>query len=422
MVEPTTVQAQVLAVVRSSKRSRVRAWTGWLVGVLLVVATAGGIGVWRWRASAEAEPRYISASSKRGDLQATITATGSLEALGQVEVGAEVSGRIAAVHVDFNDRVKAGQVLCELDPEQWRAARKQAAAQLQASLAEANSRKASRAKAELALTRARALADKGLVAQQELELAIEADAQSFEAMHAALAQVELARASLESAETSLAKTTIVSPIDGVVLSRTVEPGQTVAATFAAPVLFTLARDLTQMELHIDIDEADIPMVAEGQRAWFTVDGHAGREFPAELTSIHNIATTQDNVVTYEAVLKVDNGALALRPGMTATVTIVTAERSDATLVPNAALRFTPPSEIEQRQFGMPMFGQRPAAPAADEDETALLPNQAIVWVPGTPPRPVQIEVGLTDGEWTEVLGGDLAADAEVLVDVITKKR
>ncbi|MCA9620941.1 MAG: efflux RND transporter periplasmic adaptor subunit, partial [Myxococcales bacterium] len=309
-----------------------------------------------------------------------------------------------------------------LDPEQLAANRAQARAQLAANQANLQSSIASAREAKLTVERSEAMAKKGLLSQQELDAARASAARADAARLAAVAQVNLAQASLESAETSLRKTKIVSPIDGIVLSRNVEPGQTVAASFQAPVLFTIAKDLTAMELRINVDEADVGRVKEGQAATFTVDAYPARTFPAKLRAIHNIATTVDNVVTYEAVLDVENDDGALRPGMTATVTIVTATRDDVLLVPNSALRFTPPSEIRAGGGGPRLFSgkQDPKKKAEQEKEAkdALLPT---VWtLDGREPKAIRLEVGMSDGQFSEVLKGDVNAGDDLLVDIIEK--
>jgi HlyD family secretion protein len=408
---------------RTIGKGHARGARKWLLraGLLLVVlGVVAGVIVWRRKSQAAAGgPSYVTEPAKRGNLRALVTATGNLRALDQVDVGAEVSGTILSVAVDFNDLVKKGDVLCELDPEQLSASRDQARAQLTASQADLQSRIASAKEAKLTAERSRELQTKGLISSQELEAAVAAAARADAARTAAVAQVNLAQASLKSAETALRKSKIVSPIDGIVLSRTVEPGQTVAASFQAPVLFTLARNLTQMELRINVDEADIGRVHEGQAASFTVDAYPARTFPAKLQAIHNIATTVDNVVTYQAVLVVDNEDKALRPGMTATVTIVTATRDDVLLVPNAALRFTPPEAIHGDRGGPRLFsGKRDPkekAEAEKEAKEALLPT---VWtLSAGKPTPHRLEIGMSDGEHSEVVKGDVEAGDELLVDM-----
>jgi HlyD family secretion protein len=403
--------ARVIEPLRKGRRWRL-ARILFVVAALVAIAAAGYV----FSRPRGAGPQYVSVAARRGDLQARVVATGTLQALDQVQVGAEVSGRVLRVNVDFNDRVRSGQVLCQLDPEQWRAAVKQATAQLSANEAALARSRAAKQEVDLALDRTRLLVPEGLATRQALEAATSAALRAQAEVELALAQVAVADAALQSALTSLEKTTIRAPMDGIVLSRAVEPGQTVAATLAAPVLFVLARDLAQMELRINVDEADIGQVGPGQAASFSVDTYPGRRFPARLSSIHNIATTQNNVVTYEARLQVDNSDLALRPGMTATVDIITAERRGVLLVPNAALRFTPPALIESSRGGpVPIFGRRAPAPRA----TTAVPTGPRVWVRGEAgPVARQIQPGMTDGEWTEVTGGDIQEGDDVLTDIV----
>lgn len=326
-----------------ARRTRVRriAWA------LAVVAAVAAIMLWRAQGRANAAPRYVTTPVERGDLAVTVTATGTLSALDTVEVSSEVSGRVAEVRVDYNDRVRSGQVLAVLNPEQAQARAQEAAAQVEAASAALVRARATAEEARRKLARAQELADAGLLSKDELDTA-QATARRAEAdVGSAAAQTTVARASLDDVRSALRKTTILSPIDGIVLSRSVEPGQTVAASFQAPVLFTLARDLTQMRLVVAVDEADVGKVREGNPATFTVDAYPGRTFPSRVDSLRNVAKTDQNVVTYEAVLAVDNDDLALRPGMTATANVVTEEKRGVLMVPNAALRFTPPDVLAQ---------------------------------------------------------------------------
>jgi HlyD family secretion protein len=330
----------------------------WLKPVLWIAALAlllAGFLVWRARGADDGAPSYVTAPVERGDLTVTVTATGTLEALDTVEVGSEVSGRVLAVHVDFNDRVTAGQILATLDPEQARARADEASAQVAAASAGLVRAQATAAEAQQNLARTRRLAESGVLSSQELDGAEATAQRSAAEVASARAQASVAQASLVSARSALEKTAVRSPIDGVVLARSVEPGQTVAASLQAPVLFTLARDLGQMTLHVDVDEADVGKVREGAEATFTVDAHPGREFPSQVVSLRNVATTDQNVVTYEAVLAVENRELLLRPGMTATAMIQAERKADVLLVPNAALRFTPP-EVTTAEGGGPRGG------------------------------------------------------------------
>lgn len=415
---PATPAGEILDTIGAG-RGRARRWI-WRGLIAVAVAAVAAVIVWQTRGDDGPTTRYVATAARRADLRATVEATGTVKAVDQVEVGAEISGTIIRVSADFNDRVEAGQVLCEIDPERNAALVAQARAQLAAAQAELANREASQIEAESALERARAMAAAEILSSAELENAQAAAARAEAATRAAAAQIKLARANLDAAEINLRKTKIRSPIDGVVLYRSVEPGQTVAASLQTPVLFTLARDLTKMELEIDIDEADVSRVREGQKATFTVDAFPERRFAAVVESIHNLSTVVDNVVTYRAVLAVDNADLLLRPGMTATVSIVTAERTDALLIPNAALRFTPPSKI-QRNRQVPRFlriGRQQNARHQRRD--AHPTRESVVWVlrAGEPVQ-ISVEIGMTDGDWTEVVGGALEAGDEVLTDVAT---
>jgi len=267
------------------------------------------------------------------------------------------------------------------------------------------------------------LLSKGLSSQENLDIA-EAAFKRAEASRAiAAAQVIQAEAVLDAEQTALSKAVIRSPIDGIVLKRSIEPGQTVAASFQAPVLFTLAEDLTKMELHVDIDEADVGQVRVGQSASFTVDAYPDRRFPGKILKVYNAPQVVQDVVTYEAILAVDNSALLLRPGMTATADIIVKRVEDALLVPNAALRFTPPAQGDSRGSNRPLL---PGPPLPEKDlSRAIVPGQAQqrVWtLEAGRPVMVPLTIGVTDGRMTEVVEGDLAAGMPLLVDVVRAAR
>jgi HlyD family secretion protein len=330
----------------SGARAR-RTWLRRGVWVLVALALLAGLAWWRARGRAERAPRYVTTPVERGDLAVTVTATGTLSALDTVEVSSEVSGRVSEVLVDYNSLVKKGQLLAVLNPEQAQARAQESAAQVEAAGASLRKARASAEEANVKLKRAKELSAAGLISKDDLDTA-EATARRAQAdVGSAAAQVTVSRASLDDARSALRKTSVVSPIDGIVLSRTVEPGQTVAASLQAPVLFTLARDLTKMKLVVSIDEADVGKVHEGDPARFTVDAFPGRSFHSRVEQLRNIAKTDQNVVTYEAVLSVANDDLSLRPGMTATANIIAEEKTAVLLVPNAALRFTPPDVLAQ---------------------------------------------------------------------------
>ena len=377
------------------RRGRARRWA-WRLGALLVLGllVAGGIAIYR-RVTRPALVEYRTAAVTRGDVEAMVDATGTVEPVRTVAVGPEVSGRIVAVHADFNDQVREGDVLVEIDPLPVEARRTEGQARLQAALAGMQQARATLADARRTLARYEPLEGTGAISGRELDTARNAVAQGAAQVANAQAQIALARASLASVATDLERTTIRSPVNGVVLTRSAEPGQAVAASFQPPVLFTIAQDLAHMELRLAVDEADIGRVAVGQSAHFTVDAFPDRTFTAQATSVRNAAETVQGVVTYEVVLGVDNAEGLLRPGMTASAHIVTSRTERALIVPNAALRFTPPEHT---------------APTSGPT----------VWVRSTPlaePSPRAVERGITDGQLTAI-EGPLEVGDEVLVDVV----
>jgi len=340
-----TAAADLAAIVKQGRHGRLRKIA---VRVLVIAAIAGALVAairwWRHR-GASAPIAYQTAPLERGALTVSVTATGTLEARNVVAVGSEVSGRIRRILVTDNARVTKGQPLAQIDPEilaaqldQARAARDQAAAQV---------RQARATLRETAQLRARdkALYARGVVSQQELESAVAAAARAEAATSLADASLRQATANEKVAATNLTKTEIRSPIDGIVLSHTIEEGQTVVAAFQTPVLFQIAEDLHELELSVDVDEADIGKVREGQRAKFTVAAYADRAFDATVITVHNASRVVDRVVSYEAELAVNNSDLALRPGMTATAQIVVEQLRDELVVASQALRFTPPNVV-----------------------------------------------------------------------------
>jgi len=397
-VDPELARTLGLGRSRTARRWLVRA--GLLVGLALLAA---GFVIWRQAVAKGRLPDYQTAVVKRGDLSVVVSATGTLQPLNQVEVGAEISGRILRVLVDYNDQVKRGQVLAELDTEQLRARRDEGLAQLNAAQAQLEQARASALEGQQHLKRTRELAANGAVTARELELAVAAGARADAALASARAQVAIAIASLSSVKTNLTRARVLSPIDGVVLARRVEPGQTVVAAFQAPVLFTIAEDLTRMRLHLDVDEADIGRVHEGQHATFTVDAYPDVPFDARLVMIRNAPRSVQGVVSYEAVLTVDNPERLLRPGMTATAEIRTEAVKGALLVPNAALRFVPPDS-------RPRMG--PGGAKVQENHGAR------VWrMEAGKPVPVPVKTGVSDGTLTELRGAPFPEGTLLAVDV-----
>ncbi|MCI5142585.1 MAG: efflux RND transporter periplasmic adaptor subunit, partial [Candidatus Electrothrix sp. ATG1] len=286
------------------------------------------------------------------NLVVTVTATGTLEPTNKVDVGSEISGKIEAVTVDFNDMVSEGQVLARLDVSRLKAQVKQTEASQQAAKAKVLQAKATIDETGSKLRQLKKvykLSNGKMPSRTDMDAAQAAYSRAKANLASAEAGVAEVQARLDIIRTDMVKAEIISPVNGIVLSRKIEKGQTVAASLNAPVLFELAEDLTKMELHVAVDEADIGQVRKGQEAEFTVDAYPERKFSAVISLVHFAATTTNNVVTYETVLVVDNTDLALRPGMTATAEIVVRQVENALTVPNAALRFTPPSPEKNHQ-------------------------------------------------------------------------
>lgn len=362
--------------------------------------------------------RYVTEPVTRGDLRVTVTAVGSVQPISQVDISSEQSGTVRSVRVTYNDAVTAGQVLAELDTDKFRA-------NVASSRAKLSAAKAKLAEADITVEDARRTLDRKAwlaasqsASRQDYDTAKTAYDRVVAQRVSAEADIEVAEAELALNEANLAKTQIVAPIDGIILTRSVNPGQTVASTLQAPVLFSVAGDLRKMEVRVDIDEADIGQVREGQSASFTVDAFPGRRFPAVIRELRYASETVQGVVTYKAVLTVDNSDLLLRPGMTATANIVVQQVADTLLVPNSALRFTPPATNASNEPGFlrsllpgpPRF--RGASSRVGEDHR--------VWLLGE--NGPSIEVAVTpagsDGSRTAIANGVLAEGAQVIVDTV----
>lgn len=420
--EPEPEIAQVLGVA-GTPRHRRRRWT-WLVVVLVLVAV--GAGALLWRRGEESAPRYVTEPARLGNLSVTVSATGNLAPTNQVEVGSELSGIVRSVDADYNDRVKVGQVLARLDTAKLEAQIAQSKAALASARAKVAQTQATVRETGANLDRLRRLRELSrdqTPAPSDLDAAEAALERARADEATARASVAQAEAALSANETDLAKSVIRSPIDGVVLTRSVEPGQTVAASLQAPVLFVLAEDLTQMELHVAVDEADVGQVRKGQEATFTVDAYPERTFRARITGVHYGSETTGGVVTYETVLEVSNRDLSLRPGMTATAEITVHKVEGALLVPNAALRFRPQKTAERNtpRFGLlsmilPRRPRRSRPEGAGTGAAADKGRRGVYVLRDGQPVPVRLTVGVTDGTDTQVTGGDLAAGTPVVVD------
>ena len=404
----------------------------WLIVAFLAIAVVTTAVVWK-RTEKSNSMQYQTEKAQRGDLTVTVTTTGNLEPTNQVEVGSEQSGIIETVEVDYNDHVKIGQVLAKLDPSKLEAEVLQSKAALASARAKVLQTEATIKETRNALSRleeVRKLSNNKAVSQHDLDAAQAALDRALADKASAKATVNQAQAALEANETDLSKAVIRSPINGIVLTRNVEPGQTVAASLQAPVLFTLAEDLTQMELHVGVDEADVGQVKEGQEATFTVDAYPDRNFPARIIQVRFGSQTLEGVVTYETLLNVDNSDLSLRPGMTATAEITVEKVKNAILVPNAALRFSPQiKEKEAPSNGSGLLSKllprrhRHRSSSKQRKDMIADHKQQLVWtLRDGQPDPITVTTGATDGSMTEVIRGDVEPGMALVVDTLRAGR
>jgi HlyD family secretion protein len=388
----------------------------WVAAALVAAVLAGGTLWWGLGGSGTASVTYVTEPVTRGPLTVTVVATGTVQPTRQVEVSSELSGTLVAVAADYNDRVQAGDVLARLDDTKLRAQVTNSEAALVAAKARVDQAQASLDEAQSNYEARGQLDRLGATARLDF-LGYEAAYRGAKAaLEIARADVTLAKAAASSVRSDLEKTAIRSPITGVVLDRAADPGKIVASSLNAPTLFTIAEDLAAMELRVDVDEADIGKVGVGNAARFTVDAYPGRAFGATITEVRFAPETTEGVVTYKAILAVDNSDLALRPGMTATATITVAEIADALQVPNAALRYAPPQAAEDEGGnGGGLLGLiMPRRPGGQTPATA---SGHAVWVlrDGAPAE-VPVETGASDGKRTVVTGGEIAEGDPVVTD------
>lgn len=392
-----------------------------LGGLVLLLALAAGVWWYGQTQQAQAIPRFVTEPVRQGDVSRNVSADGTLQPTRQVNVGSELSGTVREVRVDVNDRVKAGQVLVVLDTAKLQ----DQVTSARAALATADAQVA-QARATLAESRAQ-LARQEEVARlsggrvpsaAELDAARAAVLRAEAAESSALAGVQQARATLSTNETNLAKASIRSPIDGVVLSRSVDPGNAVAASLQAVTLFTIAQDLRELSLEVYVDEADVGAVQVGQQATFTVSAYPNRRYPAQIRRVDFGSTKTDNVVTYVTVLDVDNRDLSLRPGMTASASILAQQRQGVLLVPNAALRFNPASANGNASANTSVLSRMMPRPPSTTPKTARPDSRGgsrQLWVlKDGQPVALPVVAGITDGRVTEVSGEGLQAGMEVI--------
>ena len=385
-IDPTSPPAPAPPSPRPTRRAN-RRWL-WIAGAVMLLAL-----LWRWWTGAEGggPVEYLTAPVDRGTVEQTITATGTANPVKTVQVGTYVSGPILAIDVDFNSSVKKGQRVAKIDPAPFTSKVSQADATLATNRAKVEKSRADLALKRLQYERNKTLLARNLIAQNDLDTAKSNADQAVAQLALDEASVTQAQASLDEAKVNLAYTDIVSPVDGVVVSRNVDVGQTVAASFQTPTLFLIAEDLTKMQVDTNVSESDVGRAAESQPATFTVDAYPGMPFRGVVAQVRNAPITVQNVVTYDVVIGVDNPKLELKPGMTANVTITTAHKDDALRVPTRALRFRPPEPARDGAV---------AAPTTP-------PAGTRVWLldGARTPEPRAVETGIADDQYTEVVSG-----------------
>ena len=396
----------------------------WLVVAALVVVVVVIVIVVRKKSDSAEDVRYKTQEVRRGDITVIVTATGTLQPTNKVEVGSELSGIIKTVNADYNSKVKVGQILAKLDTSKLEAQVTQSKATLESAKAMVLQSQATvkETRSKLAqLQRVRELSNGRSPSQVEIDAAEAAFDRAIADVASNKALISQAQATLDANLTDLSKAVIRSPINGIVLIRGVEPGQTVAASFTTPVLFKLAEDLTKMELHVDVDEADVGKIQEGQLATFSVAAYPNRTFDARIIQARYGSTTTSGVVTYETVLKVDNPDLSLRPGMTATADIIVRKNENTLLIPSAALRFIPSKPKKEKSSTGLLGAILPHPPGADNQQSqdTSNKNENQIWVlKDGKLSAVPITIGSASGSMTEVIAGDIQPGTVVVVDTV----
>ncbi len=395
-----------------------------LIAIVLILVTLLGVGFWRLGDGAKESP-YLTAPVQRGDITQVVTATGSLSAVITVQVGSQVSGAIDKLYADFNSQVKAGQVIAQLNQDKFKAAVDQAKANLLAAQASVAKAKVTVEDARRTLERNKELKKRELVAQSDLDAAQTAYDAAATQLEVNKAQVAQAQAALNQASVDLANTIIRSPVDGIVVSRNVDVGQTVAASLQAPTLFLIANDLSKMQVDTNVSEADVGNVWVDQEVAFTVDAYPARRFGGTVLQVRNAPIMVQNVVTYDAVVGVDNQELLLKPGMTANVEFLVSKKSGVVKIPNAALRFKPPSEKQQTQAvaerqvagagGGGRGGDRNAGQRERSREERLSKEGTVYVLREQKPVPVKVRLGISDGSYTELLGDEIKEGEQVIL-------
>lgn len=381
-------------------------------GIIILLAAAALLWFWFSRPPAVS---YKTVKVERGTIVSSISATGTVNAVTTVLVGSQVSGTILKLHADYNSRVQKGQPIAELEPALFQAQVEQARGNWLNAQASLQKAKVAQADAARTLDRNRRLLSQGVVAQSDYDAAQTAYESTQAGISAAEASLTQTKGALRQAETNLKNSIIRSPVDGVVISRNVDVGQTVAASFQTPTLFTIAQNLAKMQIETSVDESDISRSRLGQPVTFTVDAYPERTFNGTVTQIRNAPITVQNVVTYVVIVQVDNRELLLKPGMTANVSIETGRREGVLKLPSAALRFKPRDTSGK--------GKSPAKPGAyrpPAKTTGTAPGQPVYLLQDDKPVPVQVETGMSDTSSVEIIGGSLKEGDEVIVEQIDK--
>jgi HlyD family secretion protein len=415
-----------------------------LIAVTTALALVVALLLWR-PGSGEKTPPYITLPLTKGNITQTVSATGTIQAVTTVQVGSQVSGTIATLYADFNSRVKKGEVIAQLEQAKFKARVEEERANVIAAKAQLAKVKVSLEDAARTRDRARQLRSRDLISQSELDAAETAYDATVAQLEVARAQVAQAEATLSRAALDLADSTIRSPVDGIVISRNVDVGQTVAASLQAPTLFTIAQDLAKMEVHTNVAEADVGNVWVDQDVVFTVDAHPARRFQGKVSQVRHAPNIVQNVVTYDAVVAIDNKEHLLRPGMTANVEFLVKEKEGVLRLPNAALRFRPPqapadAEAAARQSlarGPGGGGQgRRSGPGGErggdggdrrrgreglgQDGRSGGRSARVYTLKGQEIAPARVRLGITDGTHTEVMEGELTEEDRVVIAMVEK--
>ncbi|TLY36837.1 MAG: efflux RND transporter periplasmic adaptor subunit [Nitrospirae bacterium] len=403
----------------------------WIIVGALLLAGMGTGGYVYWNGDQKALVRYKTAKIERGTVTQAVTATGTINPVITVQVGSQVSGIIKRLYADFNSVVKGGQVVAQIDPAPFQTAVTQMEANLQNALGSLARARADLSLQKLNFDRAKVLFEQQLNAQQDVDNARTAYETSKANVQIAEAQVKQAQAQLDTAKVNLEYATIHSPVDGIVISRNVDVGQTVAASFQAPILFLIAKDLTKMQVDTNVSESDIGGLTEGKSATFVVDAYPNQVFKGKVTQVRNAPINVQNVVTYNVVIGVDNSDLRLRPGMTANVSIIVASHENVLRIPSQALRFKPGLAKVKKKAGSQSAsasgkteGDDQGGPSESSGRTSAEgKGKPTVWLPNPEGEPIAVKVktGVTDGTYTELVEGALKEGDEVIVGIKTPK-